>query len=79
MGLQEDSGTTHDENATKANHFLIGIMFLFFFLTFVAYLCTDGRSRFVVPCLRRCCPRHRWVKEGDGMDTKDRNGDMRTA
>ena len=61
---RKDFPVTKEEN-TKANYFLIAIIALYFLLLLIAFLCTDGRRRFVVPLLRRCCPTHSWVSEAD--------------
>ena len=54
------------EDETKANLLLVGIISVYFVLVLVAYLCTDGRRRCIVPLLRKCWPAHPWVRAADG-------------
>ena len=62
--------TVTEEDDTKANFLLIGIICLYFLLVLIAFLCTDGKRRFIVPLLRRCCPSHPWVREADAKLTE---------
>ena len=69
--MSED-GATHADYY-KANCLLLGIIGLFFLSAFVAFLLTDERQNFVVPVLRKVCPKHRWVAHEDDILKEMRN------
>ena len=57
--------TVTEEDETKANILFIGIIGLYFLLVLIAFLCTEGRKRYIVPFLRTWWPTHKWVTEFD--------------
>ena len=62
--------TVTDEDDTKANFFLLGIIGLYFLLVLIAFLCTDGRRKYIIPLLRMCWPSHRLVAKTDEKERK---------
>ena len=57
--------TVTDEDLYKANLLFAGIIGLYLLLVFIAFLCTEGRKKYIIPLLRRWWPSHSWVREFD--------------
>ena len=55
------------EDVTKANLCLVAIIGAFIVLTFIAYLLNEGKHLLVIPLLRECSPRSKWVLQYDRM------------
>ena len=62
--MREEFTATQDDE-TKANLMFFGIVGLYFFLVFIAFLCTDGRKKYIIPLLRKWWPTHGLVNEFD--------------
>lgn len=57
-----------ENDTVRANLYLIGIIGTFIFLTLIAYLLTDGRPLCIIPIMRKCCPKSKWVAEHDKVE-----------
>ena len=67
----QDQFAIEDQEVIKANLCLAGIICIFILLTLIAFLCTDGRSYFIIPLLRMCCPSCKWVVTYNDIETTD--------
>ena len=61
----------HDGDVIKANMCLAGVIGVFMFLTFIAYLLNEGQRYCVIPILRKIWPKCKWVARHDKLDSDE--------
>ena len=70
----ESTDKTND--TIKANLYLAGIIGTFLFLTLIAFLFTEGRALCVIPIMRLCCPKSRWVNEQNKIESEHEESNL---